>query len=578
MIVALATMLRNAETDLQNQIHSKAIITCIEQLPKQFDQASNAVASYSISQNEPFKESYERMSSEVRDTLKELKKLVAGNATRRLVYLKLETTAEIGLKLMDGVDSLSSESIEQSHEHARQMYSALHDVAVELRKTSDELLSNEQKIQAESPGTQRRNQSNLFLTLWLGTILNITIAVLFMIAISRGAGKRLDTLADNAVRLAARQPLNSLSSGTDEITRVDRIFHEMADALEASVRRERAMIENAIDVICSMDSEGRFTEVNPACLRVWGFSVEELVGQRYINIVAPDDRDVTMEKLHRAIETNDTNLSYQNRLIRKDGAVVDMLWSASWSSDRAELFCVAHDITEAKQLERMKQQFVNMVSHDLRTPLTSSLMVLEGFSSGLYGEISEQGKKRVTTMSDSIVRLITMINQLLDLEKLEAGKMGLSFASVGVDKIVDTAIDSVRGVASRNNVELGAEVDEVSINADADRIVQVLVNLLGNAIKFSPTGSQVKVVAREHQEYVEFKVIDQGPGIEDKDFEKIFDRFSQLDESDGKKQKTGTGLGLAICKLIVEEHNGEISVDSRKGEGSTFTFRIPRKK
>lgn len=233
---------------------------------------------------------------------------------------------------------------------------------------------------------------------------------------------------------------------------------------------------------------------------------------------------------------------------------------------------MARALAEAAQY---KKDLIAMVSHDLRTPLTSIQGFLTLLSTGMYGSLSQQGSEGLNIADANAARLISLINDLLDIEKMESGRLHMEFENADVDDIVQRSINAVIAFAQQQQVDLMADPCKLSVLADRARLVQVLVNLLSNAIKFSPPHSLVKVVAEELADCVEFRVIDQGRGVPEKFKESIFERFQQVQDSDAKV-KGGSGLGLTICKAIVEGHRGSIGVNSIEGTGSTFWFRVPK--
>ncbi len=243
----------------------------------------------------------------------------------------------------------------------------------------------------------------------------------------------------------------------------------------------------------------------------------------------------------------------------------------------AHLDQVFHEMADAlAEAARLKQQFVAMISHDLRTPLTSIKGFLQLLSDGVYGDLSEQGVKRSELAERNVGRLISLINDLLDIEKMEAGKLDMHFETIELGPVLEKSIESVRTFAEQHGVTLEFPSVSKEIYADGDRLIRVLVNLISNAVKFSPQASAVTLEVRESPEYTEIRVVDRGRGIPKHMHEAVFERFRQVEAADAK-QKGGTGLGLAICKAIVEQHGGLIGVDSEEGKGSTFWFRIPVK-
>jgi len=229
---------------------------------------------------------------------------------------------------------------------------------------------------------------------------------------------------------------------------------------------------------------------------------------------------------------------------------------------------------ERLEVERMKQEFISMVSHDLRSPLNSVLAFLNMLPEGVYGELSELGVNKANVANRNITRLIGLINDLLDAEKLESGKLTMNFTTIDLADILERSVESMRGLAEKEEVIIELPPVDMQIEADGDRLMQVVINLLSNAIKFSPKGGRIKLTATAAGDRVAVKVQDEGRGIAPRYQKMIFERFQQVTTSDGT-EKGGSGLGLAICKAIVEQHGGIIGVDSQEGKGSTFWFKIP---
>jgi signal transduction histidine kinase/CheY-like chemotaxis protein len=233
--------------------------------------------------------------------------------------------------------------------------------------------------------------------------------------------------------------------------------------------------------------------------------------------------------------------------------------------------------TEAalRKSERVKDEFISVVGHELRTPLTSirgSLGLLQG---GVFGELPEEAQSMLALAVTNTDRLVRLINDILDIERMDAGRVELALAPVKASELLENAVQIVQMTATQASVTLAADVQaDVTVSVDSDRILQVLVNLLGNAIKFSPRSSTITIRVTSEQGQARFSVTDTGRGIPADRLESIFERFRQVDSSDAR-EKGGSGLGLAIARNIVEHHGGQMRVESELGQGSTFYFTLP---
>jgi PAS domain S-box-containing protein len=320
--------------------------------------------------------------------------------------------------------------------------------------------------------------------------------------------------------------------------------------------------------------------ISPAYEKDWGFSCHEALrdARSFLRAIVPEDR----QKLVDSISPDgfsEEGREVEYRLRRTDGKE-RWIWSRVCpirdEKDNIVRICgISHDITERKEVERRVSEFYSTVSHELRTPLTSIRAALGIIEGGLAGELSEKATQLVKIGRVESDRLIRLINDILDIRKIEAGKLELRLQSVEASQLVKSSFDAVHATANEARVYLRADVSaEAKISCDRDRVVQVLTNLLSNAVKFSPGDSEVTVKVLQGSEGTRFSVYDQGPGIPESEMHKLFGKFQQLDSSDNRKQG-GTGLGLAITKAIVEEHRGKIGVNTRYGEGSCFWFELP---
>ena len=237
-------------------------------------------------------------------------------------------------------------------------------------------------------------------------------------------------------------------------------------------------------------------------------------------------------------------------------------------------FSLVDDISERKITEQMKSEFVSVASHEMRTPLTSIHGVIKLMSAGLLGDLTDSGKRMAEIALRNSDRLVRLVNDILDLERMESGRDKIAKQPCNSSSLIKQAVETLRPLATEHNIALEINTASIDFQGDGDRLIQTLTNLITNAIKFSPPNSKILLACQQKNHQVLFLVKDQGRGIPQDKQETIFERFQQVDASDSRK-KGGTGLGLAICRHIVEQHRGKIWVESTLGQGSTFYFLVP---
>lgn len=518
---------------------------------------------------------YWAVKSDLLANLKHLKVLIKDHPGQLATVDEVEEYAHEALQIMEthkaaSVGAVDSQGDKEKKHRFRFLKQSLSDLV------SNKLLpfaSEERQIIRKSPELQAQNRANVRALLLAAVVFNILLAVTLVVFYNRDTVRRLSIIFDNSMLLASRKPLHPPVEGSDEIARLDTIFHAMAESLAEAAHKESLVIENAQDLICSFDAKGSFITINPAAKKLLDYLPEELIGRRISSIIIEEERDAVQVNL-KLLMNGKSLAPFETRLLRKDGKTTDTLWSAHWSPVENQMFCVIHDVTERKQAERLRQEVVQMVSHDLRTPLTTIQGILEIVSSGKVGELTERGKKMILMAHHSSVLMLSLARDLLEIEKMEAGMLELSKTEVKVSDVFKKSIDAIGLIGQQRKVSIYATPTDATVLADSERLVQILVNLLTNAIKFSPPDSTVTLSTETNEQFVEIRVSDQGRGIPPSMMTTIFERFKQVRESDSKVQG-GTGLGLAICKALVELHGGDISVVSQEGAGSTFAFRIP---
>lgn len=425
----------------------------------------------------------------------------------------------------------------------------------------------------ESSRSFRGHMTLLFGSALAGSVLfTALMACLYAVRIRNP----LAQIAENATRLSQRMQLLPSMKTDDEITRVDNVIHAVADSLQSAQKKDRAMVDKAADLICSLDENGVFTDANFFSRTMLGIAPSTLVGKALYELVVAEDSSLTEDYLQacrKAVESTTFDL----RMQRGNADVVDTRWSAFWSKAQRCFFCVVTDITEQKNIERMKQDFVDMVSHDLRSPLTAMLGGMMLIAEGACGPVVTEVETEVRSASRNIDRLVGFVNDLLDFQKLSSGRMELELESWDVNEVIEEAFSLMRDFATSKNVQLNLTRPAITaVVCDAAKLRQAVVNFLSNAIKFTAENSVVSVEVDESTDFMTIRVTDAGRGVAREDQSRVFEAFEQLPQS--ASARAGTGLGLAICKLILEAHQGTVGVDSspETRPGSTFWLRLPR--
>lgn len=508
---------------------------------------------------------------------KQLKEMVKNNAKLYESVTKSEQAAYKTFGMIRRLEEIPEEGPDQVQKLRKKLWK-------EIRRDIKEILGGgladraaEQKKLAETDAVEQARLRELSKQLMiLFAVVNTIIAIAAALYLTKTIAQRLSILNDNSFRLAADMPLNAPLSGTDEIATVDKTFHNMAQSMKEAAKKERAIIDNARDFICSIDASGRFSAANPASLAVLGRTPENLLGTHFADYVA-DGRESVLQILSDLKTQGDTS-PVELKMKKADGTIVQVLLSAHFSKEEDATFCVIHDITERRKAEMLKQEVMAMVTHDLRTPLSTLRHIFTFLETGQHGTLDQKGTDFVNAGGRNVDRLLTLVNDLLDVEKADSGQMNLEKTKVSLSECFDACVASLSVFAESKGVALDFLETDLIVMGDEERIDRILNNLVGNAVKFSPKGGKVLLSAGKTVEkevaYAVISVKDQGEGIPEDKLENIFEKFQQIERRSETTEK-GSGLGLAICRAFVQLHGGKIWAESKIGEGSDFKFTIP---
>lgn len=400
-----------------------------------------------------------------------------------------------------------------------------------------------------------------------------------------GIGREVEGLRRNGSRFPMELAVSEIRRGENRLfTGIVRDIGERK-AAEAALREQasftQAILDNVVDGIITIDERGEIASMNRAAERIFGYPVAEVLG-RNVNMLMPEpyhgEHDGYLQNYLSTGVARIIGIGREVVGLRRDGSCFPMDLAVSEIQHGGQrLFAgIVRDIGERKRVEQMKNQFVSTVSHELRTPLTSIAGSLGLLVGGALGEMPERAKQMLDIAHKNSLRLTHLINDLLDMEKIAAGKMQFDMQLHPLMPLIEQALEGNQAYGATHGVRflLTGAAPDASVRVDAQRLMQVLSNFLSNAAKFSPKGDVVEVGVQSRDGRVRVAVTDHGPGIPTEFRARIFQKFSQADASD-TRQKGGTGLGLAITKELVEHMGGDVGFDSVEGQGATFYFTLP---
>jgi PAS domain S-box-containing protein len=453
----------------------------------------------------------------------------------------------------------------------KQSWKVLSDRRTELLKTENRRLQLNANDLPEA-------QTRLKLFLLIGALTDILFGITFLYLFHVNIGSRIGILANNTERLRRNQALLPVQSGTDELSQLDRWFHQMASELqknrlelEASEERLKNLIENMPIGLVTLNDDGTIRTINAEVAKLLGLAPEQVIGKNLAVLFEASNAS----HLFNLAEPD----SVPTEIIMPDKLggqkFLELTMKENQFKDEKVRLLTVNDITQRKENEQLKEQFLYVASHDLRGPLTSLQLSLQLLLKSSKYQLSERAVERISKAEKNLSRLVNLANDLLDFEKMTSGNLELNIKVFFAFEIIQSAIEAVGTLAEEKGISLEITGEDCQVQGDQDRLTQVMINLLTNAIRFSPPKSKIRSAVLEQPYAIEFQVIDQGRGIPLEYQSAIFEKYKQVMPLNSA-EKRGTGLGLPICKAIVGQHGGRIGVMSETGKGSTFWFRLPK--
>jgi PAS domain S-box-containing protein len=365
-----------------------------------------------------------------------------------------------------------------------------------------------------------------------------------------------------------------LSTIARDITQQKQVQATMREA----ERRWGSLLENVRLLVVGLDKTGKVEFANSFFLELTGYAPAEVLGKNWFETFLPLHLRQQVSTVFWEVLEQEFHPHYTNVILTKSGEERTIAWNntllQNLQGEPSGIMSIGEDITERHAVEQMKNEFISIVSHELRTPLTAIRGSLGILATGALNHHPERMQRMIEIATIDTERLVRLVNDILDLERLESGKVTLVKEYCDAAALMVRSAEAMQGLGQKENITLSVSPVSALVWASNDQIIQTLTNLLSNAIKFSPVNGTVALTAQPQADCVLFQVKDQGRGIPANKLEKIFGRFQQVDASDSRV-KGGTGLGLAICHNIITQHGGRIWAESVSGEGSTFCFTLP---
>ncbi len=478
---------------------------------------------------------------------------------------------------------------QQANPSTEDYYETIVPIFEQIRDRSSQLRNiNQATMEAASENAQQVSQQ----AIWSMAIAGATAAGIslgFSLLLTRRIVQPLTEMTTATEKIARGEYDIALQvKSKDELGLLAREITTMSQKLKAfrdlnvgktiiEKQRSEAIVQSIADGIIVVDSELRIIAINPIAASIANVKSMLATNNHFLDVF--DNRQLYQHLRHTAETGTPPQLEDDILTVEREKYTLYYKFAITPVISETEkvigAILLLQDITKLKELDNLKSEFVATASHELRTPLTGMAMSLNLLAETTEDKLSESESELLDTAVEDVERLRGLVNDLLDLSKIESGKIELDFIDVEVDFLLDKAISALQIQAEQKEITLAKQSlsEEIRVKVDANKIIWVLTNLIANALRYSELGEEIKIGATPRNSWVEIFVTDKGAGIPLEFQSKIFDKFVQVET---EKDVGGSGLGLAICKEMVQAHGGRIWVESTVGQGSTFTFTVPR--
>ncbi|HMP51859.1 MAG TPA: PAS domain-containing sensor histidine kinase [Candidatus Melainabacteria bacterium] len=420
------------------------------------------------------------------------------------------------------------------------------------------LLEKESRMKQEIPDREKKKRELLTL-ITVGLFSGIGISATLLYLFTRSFISRLNQTAARARAIAIGMPAGSLSQGSDEIAELDKALYNAAVKLQELKERQSAIRDGAGDLILilSLDARLRVKTIGEVCQKHWGFSSEILIGKSILTLLNPELREETSKAFDSITRGGIEQANLETRIAKPDGSTGIFSWMVRWSKSKETFFCVVRDVSEGRRIEKLRQYFLSMAGHDLRSPLTAISMDLQMILAGVRGPVPAPVASRVEEMDRELSRLIGYVNELLDLEKLEAHNAPLSTGAASASALCEAAIEN-----------LGARLEQT---ADETKMEKALEAMLASCARLAGGAAKLQIELEKQDVSGVISLTIPGLNIAETEREEIFDKLRPASPTPDSGQTAGPGLGLAIARAVAIMHGGSATMS----DGATFNLSIP---
>ena len=498
-----------------------------------------------------------------------------------------EIVARIERSYKDYLEAFSQLQ-QQNNPTTEDYYGAIAPIFEQIRDSSVQLrIVNQETMEAASENAREISQQAIY-SMAIAGLTAAGIGLSFSLLLTRRIVQPLSAMTtatekiaggeyDIQLRVKSQDELGMLAREITTMSQKLKAFHDLnVGKVIIEKQRSEAIVQSIADGIIVVDSELKIIALNPIAASIANVKSMLATNNHFLDVF--DNRQLYRHLKHTAetgtspqLEDDILTVEREQKTQYYKFAITPVITEAK---EVVGAILLLQDVTKLKELDNLKSEFVATASHELRTPLTGMSMSLNLLSETTEGKLSESELELLETAVEDVERLRSLVNDLLDLSKIESGKIELDFADIEVEFLLDKAISALKIQAEQKEISLAKKFlsQDVRVKVDANKIVWVLINLVANALRYSEAEQSIEIGATKRNNWVEIFVSDRGAGIPPEYRDKIFDKFVQVET---EKDVGGSGLGLAICQEMVKAHGGRIWVDSTLGEGSTFAFTVP---